>query len=257
MTLEAPDWLALQRSIEGDVVLAESPGYEGVRKPAIARFHDVRPRCCAGPLRTSPRRSHSLAAVGFRRPPAAEGTARRWRRQLRCSHVPYLQRHSRTELHSIPPALATHSGGRAHRCLAGLGSHRPRRTRSQSADRRLWRCRPAARSQPVRGQARHRIRHRRAARRTDRPGGADPTSAFHKQMSYRDIKRYLVALGDAMPGDDDQFGETLQDESSEQGHPYSKSEFFGRLPTEAIAALVENLQKGRVAGQARELDFTP
>lgn len=88
--------------------------------------------------------------------------------------------------------------------------------------------------------------------------GTDPISAFHKQMSYRDMKRYLAALGDAMAGDDDQFGENLQDESSEQGHPYSKSEFFGRLlPTEAIAALVENLQKGRVAGQARELDFTP
>src|SRR5918998_3013621 len=88
--------------------------------------------------------------------------------------------------------------------------------------------------------------------------GTDPISAFHKQMSYRDIKRYLAALGDAMAGDDDQFGETLQDESSEQGHPYSKSEFFRRLlPTEVIAALVENLQKGRVAGQARELDFTP
>ena len=87
--------------------------------------------------------------------------------------------------------------------------------------------------------------------------GADPTSAFHKQMSYRETKRYLAELGDAMAGDD-QFGETLQDESSEQGLPFSKSEFFRRqLPTEAIASLVENLQKGRVAGQARELDFTP
>jgi FAD/FMN-containing dehydrogenase len=87
--------------------------------------------------------------------------------------------------------------------------------------------------------------------------GADPISASHKQMSYGHIKRYLAELGDAMAGDD-QFGETLQDESSQQGHPYSKSEFFGRpLPTEAIAALVENLQKGRVAGQSRELDFTP
>src|SRR5215207_6382815 len=44
MTLVAPDWLALQRAIEGDVVLAESPGYESVRKPAIARFHDVWPQ---------------------------------------------------------------------------------------------------------------------------------------------------------------------------------------------------------------------
>jgi hypothetical protein len=87
--------------------------------------------------------------------------------------------------------------------------------------------------------------------------GVDPISAFHKQMSYRHIKRYLAELGDEMAGDD-QFGETLQREPSQQGHPYSKSEFFRRpLPSEAIAALVENLQKGRVAGQSRELDFTP
>jgi FAD/FMN-containing dehydrogenase len=87
--------------------------------------------------------------------------------------------------------------------------------------------------------------------------GADPISAFHKQMSYREAKRYLAELGDEMAGDD-QVGETLQEESSEQGHPYSKSEFFERpLPTEAIAALVENLQQGQVAGQSRELDFTP
>jgi hypothetical protein len=76
-------------------------------------------------------------------------------------------------------------------------------------------------------------------------------------MSYRHIKRYLAELGDEMAGDD-RFGETLQREPSQQGHPYSKSEFFRRpLPSEAIAALVENLQKGRVAGQSRELDFTP
>jgi FAD/FMN-containing dehydrogenase len=87
--------------------------------------------------------------------------------------------------------------------------------------------------------------------------GADPISAFHKEMSYRHIKRYLAELGDEMAGDD-QFGETLQGEPSQQGHPYSKSEFFGRpLPMEAIVALVENFQKERVADQSRELDFTP
>ena len=38
----------------------------------------------------------------------------------------------------------------------------------------------------------------------------------------------------------------------------NKSEFFRRpLPEEAIEALVENFQAGRVAGQSRELDFTP
>jgi FAD/FMN-containing dehydrogenase len=88
--------------------------------------------------------------------------------------------------------------------------------------------------------------------------GADPTSAFRKQASYRETKRYLAELGDAMAGDDDRLGEASQGEPSAQGHPFSKSEFFRRpLPTEAIAALVENFQKERVAGQSRELDFTP
>ncbi len=87
--------------------------------------------------------------------------------------------------------------------------------------------------------------------------GTDPISAFHKHMSYRHMKRYLAELGDAMAGDY-QFGDNVQDEPSQQGHPYSKSEFFRRqLPTEAIAALVDHLQKERVAGQSRELDFTP
>jgi FAD/FMN-containing dehydrogenase len=40
----APDWDALSRAIAGDVVLPGSPDYEAVRKPAIARFHDVRPQ---------------------------------------------------------------------------------------------------------------------------------------------------------------------------------------------------------------------
>jgi FAD/FMN-containing dehydrogenase len=36
-------WEALQRTIAGEVLTPESPGYEAARKPAIARFHDVRP----------------------------------------------------------------------------------------------------------------------------------------------------------------------------------------------------------------------
>ncbi len=76
-------------------------------------------------------------------------------------------------------------------------------------------------------------------------------------MSYRETKRYLAQLGDAMT-DDDQLGEPSQGQPSPQGHPFSKSEFFGRpLPAEAIAALVENLSEGRVPGHSRELDFTP
>ena len=37
------DWGALQRVIEGDVVLPGSADYESVRKPVMARFEHVRP----------------------------------------------------------------------------------------------------------------------------------------------------------------------------------------------------------------------
>ena len=46
------DWEALQRTIAGEVLTPESPGYDAARKPAIARFHDVRPQAvvrCAAP----------------------------------------------------------------------------------------------------------------------------------------------------------------------------------------------------------------
>jgi FAD/FMN-containing dehydrogenase len=39
-----PGWAALQGAIEGEVILPGSPGYEDARKPAITRFHDVRPQ---------------------------------------------------------------------------------------------------------------------------------------------------------------------------------------------------------------------
>jgi FAD/FMN-containing dehydrogenase len=74
--------------------------------------------------------------------------------------------------------------------------------------------------------------------------GVDPTSAVRKHQSYRATKRYLAEHG---PG-----------EERPLGHPFSKSEFFPRpLPTDAIAALLEHFSEGRVAGQSRELDFTP
>jgi len=88
--------------------------------------------------------------------------------------------------------------------------------------------------------------------------GADPISTSYKHASYRETKRYLAELGDAMAGDNDRFGDTSQCEPSQQGYSFSKSEYFGRpLPAEAIGALVENLQEERVVGQSRELDFTP
>jgi FAD/FMN-containing dehydrogenase len=37
------EWEALQRTIAGEVLLPGTPGYEAAYRPAIARFHDVRP----------------------------------------------------------------------------------------------------------------------------------------------------------------------------------------------------------------------
>jgi FAD/FMN-containing dehydrogenase len=72
--------------------------------------------------------------------------------------------------------------------------------------------------------------------------GVDRAAVVVREASYRETKQALAQLGDP----------------SEEGHPYSKSEFFaGLLPTDAIAALVEHFGAGRVAGQARELDLTP
>jgi hypothetical protein len=72
--------------------------------------------------------------------------------------------------------------------------------------------------------------------------GAPPASQLFEHASYRDTKRALAALGDP----------------SDAGHPYSRSEFFARrLPRDAIDALADHLGRDRVAGQARELDFTP
>ena len=46
------DWDTLAGTIEGDLVLPDSPDYDAVRRPPIVRFHDVRPQAvvrCATP----------------------------------------------------------------------------------------------------------------------------------------------------------------------------------------------------------------
>jgi FAD/FMN-containing dehydrogenase len=87
--------------------------------------------------------------------------------------------------------------------------------------------------------------------------GADPASTFLDRVPYRKAKRYLAELGAEMAGEDGRIGEAPNGGPSEN-YSYSKSEFFrSPLPKEAIESLVENLFQGRVAGQSRELDFTP
>jgi FAD/FMN-containing dehydrogenase len=72
--------------------------------------------------------------------------------------------------------------------------------------------------------------------------GAEPTSGWRAFGPYREAKRRMSELGD--PDD--------------PRHPFCKSQFFGApLPTEVIETLVEHLATDRVAGQSRELDFSP
>jgi FAD/FMN-containing dehydrogenase len=73
---------------------------------------------------------------------------------------------------------------------------------------------------------------------------AEPESASLVHAPYRETKRHLAEQG--------------PDEREEEGHGFSKSEFFARpLPPDAIEALVEHFSSRRAPGQPRELDFTP
>lgn len=83
--------------------------------------------------------------------------------------------------------------------------------------------------------------------------GQDPASTFFNTAAYRETKRYLAALGEAMTG-----GMVGEDNPAQPSVQFSKSEFFQQpLPAKAITALMANLHEERVAGVSRELDFTP
>jgi FAD/FMN-containing dehydrogenase len=80
--------------------------------------------------------------------------------------------------------------------------------------------------------------------------GADPTSDFRAHMSFPETTRFWATLGAA---DGSGQGEQQEDESL-----FLKSEFFRQLlPPDAVAALLANFAEERLAGQSRELDFTP
>jgi FAD/FMN-containing dehydrogenase len=81
--------------------------------------------------------------------------------------------------------------------------------------------------------------------------GIAPSAARRAEHTYRQTKRHLAEHGPAAE-------EAAHGEPAEEGHPYSKSEYFRRpLSEEAIGALVEHLTRGRTPGESRELDFTP
>jgi hypothetical protein len=74
--------------------------------------------------------------------------------------------------------------------------------------------------------------------------GSDPSATSSRHGPFREAKHRLVqlGLGDERPG----------------ALPYSKSEYYREpLPPEAIASLLDGFMSERVAGESRELDFTP
>ena len=84
--------------------------------------------------------------------------------------------------------------------------------------------------------------------------GADPTSASIKQMTFAATRRFWATLG----VEDAASTEVPKPDTAQQPYLFTKSEFFKQpLPTASVVALVENFSRGRVSGEARELDFMP
>jgi len=84
--------------------------------------------------------------------------------------------------------------------------------------------------------------------------GAEPTTASLERMSFPRARRFWAQLGVA----EDEAADAPSPDVTQPRHLFARSEFFGRpMPTEAIAALVENLVADRTPGESRELDFMP
>jgi FAD/FMN-containing dehydrogenase len=84
--------------------------------------------------------------------------------------------------------------------------------------------------------------------------GAAPAAAARRQLPYRAAKRYLEGLGSV----DDQREQAASDQPPQQGHLFTKSEFFRQpLPSDTITALVAHLTQGLAGGHSHEVTFTP
>ena len=82
--------------------------------------------------------------------------------------------------------------------------------------------------------------------------GSDPDVVLLRRMSFEETARYWGERAAREPAQGEPPGWELR------GHRFIKSEFFKRpLSAEAIDRVLQNLQRDRVAGQARELDFSP
>ena len=173
------------------------------------------------------------------------GAARLGRLQLRCRHLPGLQDRPGAASDGISPDLAARS--RSPRSLA---------------PGRIWS--PAAPDELAASL------HVFAPDDPDQPPVVSVSGAMlGTESDTRDLLDELVArvrvnptVGNlrtrVLPADQTLPRRTRSRRRPADGHPYNKSEFFREpLPVEAVTALVENLSEERIAGQSRELDFTP
>src|SRR6266536_3430315 len=232
------DWGALQGAIAGEVVLPGSPGYELARKPPIARFQDVRPQAvvrCATPSDVA--ETISLASrAGL--PIAARSGGHCFAGNSSTQGIVIDVTPMRSV--SVRDGVATVGAGARlgdlYDALAALtASLLVTATGDLERPPLVHLFGAVLGSESDTGKLLDELVAR---------AGVDPASAGLEHGSYRETKRYLAEHG--------------PEEDRPLGHLYSKSEFFRRpLPTEAIAALVAGFQRGRVAGQSRELDFTP
>jgi FAD/FMN-containing dehydrogenase len=84
--------------------------------------------------------------------------------------------------------------------------------------------------------------------------GADPASASHQHMSFREAKSHLGELGSI----EDRREHDSPSQPPREGYLFTKSEFFRRpLPADAIRGLVESLSGRLALRHSREVTFMP
>ena len=81
---------------------------------------------------------------------------------------------------------------------------------------------------------------------------SEPDLVFLKHLSFEETTRFWGERASREPAEGEPSGWELR------GHRFIKSEFFQRpLAAEVIEELLQKFARGRVAGQSRELDFSP